>query len=237
MKEITTEELKKFNGKNGNPVYIAHGEAVFDVTESKLWKEGLHMRRHNSGADLTAEITAAPHGTEVLGRYPQVAVLRKKETAPRPLPELLTRLLRRFPLLRRHPHPMTVHFPIAFMFSAPLFTLLYLATGIESFEGTARNCLGAGLIFTPLAMATGYYTWWLNYEARPLRPVTIKQRLSLVLLALGAIVFSWRLTTPDILTAFGPASALYLFFLCALLPLVMAIGWFGGTLTFPVGKE
>ena len=48
-----------------------------------------------------------------------------------------------FPMLRRHPHPMTIHFPIVFMFSTTLFTLLYFLTGVRSFELTALNCLGA----------------------------------------------------------------------------------------------
>ena len=79
------------------------------------------------------------------------------------MPAMLSRLLVRFPMLRRHPHPMTVHFPIVFAFSAAVFTLLYLVTGIASFESTALHCLGAGLLFTPVAMTTGYFTWWLNY--------------------------------------------------------------------------
>jgi uncharacterized membrane protein len=56
---------------------------------------------------------------------------------------------------------MTVHFPIVFMFSTTVFTLLYLATGDKSFDTTALHCLGAG--FLTESMLTGLYTWWLNY--------------------------------------------------------------------------
>lgn len=236
MKELGPDELGKCNGKNGNPAYIAHKGKVYDVTKSAKWKGGFHMLRHHAGGDLTAEIAAAPHGVDVLARYPQVGVLKKKE-ADRPMPVMLSRLLTRFPMLRRHPHPMTVHFPIVFMFSAAMFTLLYLGTGIASFESTALNCLGAGLIFTPVAMTTGYYTWWLNYSARPLRPVIIKQILSWLLLGIAITAFIWRLAVPDILGPFRSASVLYLVLILSFIPLVSAIGWFGASLTFPIEKE
>ena len=134
MKEIDSRELSEGNGQDGKPVYIAHQGKVFDVSGSKLWKGGLHMKRHHAGKDLTTDIQGAPHGTEVLERYPQVAVLKKGEGAEREIPESLSRLLSRFPMLRRHPHPMTIHFPIVFMFSTTLFNLLYLLTGVRSFE-------------------------------------------------------------------------------------------------------
>jgi predicted heme/steroid binding protein/uncharacterized membrane protein len=238
MKEIDASELAKCDGKDGNPVYVAHEGKVFDVTESKAWKGGVHMFRHHAGGDLTADIEAAPHGVEMLERYPQVAVLKTDEkTSERKMPESLSLILGRFPMLRRHPHPMTVHFPIVFMFSVSVFTILYLVTGTKAWEITALHCLGAGLFFTPLAMATGYYTWWLNYMARPLRPVRIKQRLSIVLLIVQCAAFAWRMTVPDILCPFGPASGVYLLLVLAVLPMVTVIGWYGASLTFPIARE
>ena len=237
MKEIDSREMSAHNGQDGKPVYIAHQGKVFDVSESKLWKGGLHMKRHHAGKDLTTDIQGAPHGTEVLERYPQVAVLKKGEGAERELPESLSRLLSRFPLLRRHPHPMTIHFPIVFMFSTTLFNLLYLLTGVRSFELTALNCLGAGILFTPLAMATGYYTWWLNYLAKPVRPVAIKKKVSVILLCTEIAAFLWRITSPDILKAFSLAGLIYSLLILSLFPLAAVIGWFGAQLTFPLERD
>jgi predicted heme/steroid binding protein/uncharacterized membrane protein len=237
MKEIDPKDLLQFDGKDGHPVYIAHNGRVIDVSESKLWKTGLHMNRHHAGQDLTTDIKAAPHGLEVLDRYPQVGVVKKEDLPERALPEILIFLLKRFPMLRRHPHPMTIHFPIVFMFSAPWFTILYLLTGVPSFESTAVNCLGAGLLFTPVAIGTGYYTWWLNYQSRSLRPVEIKKRVSILMFGLAAIAFFWRLSVPDILSTFDLAGGLYLVLIISLLPLVTVMGWLGAQLTFPVEKE
>jgi predicted heme/steroid binding protein/uncharacterized membrane protein len=237
MKEIDPKELAKANGEKGGPAYIAHQGKVYDVTKSKLWQGGLHMNRHRAGNDLTADIQAAPHGAEVLDRYPQVAGLKKQALAEPKMPAILARLLTRFPMLRRHPHPMTVHFPIVFAFAATMFTLLFLITGIRAFELTAVHCLAAGIIFTPVAMATGYYTWWLNYLSKPLRPVTIKKRVANVLLLCEIIAFAWRLVTPEILSPLRLAGTIYLILILSLFPMAVVLGWFGASLTFPVEKE
>jgi predicted heme/steroid binding protein len=76
MLEINLEELKKYNGKNGNKAYIAYKELIYDVTESSLWDEGEHEASHYAGEDLTAEIDSAPHGIEVLEGFPVVGHLK-----------------------------------------------------------------------------------------------------------------------------------------------------------------
>jgi len=237
MKEFDRESLKEFNGKDGKPVYIAHGGRVIDVTASKLWKTGQHMKRHPSGTDLTGQIEAAPHGPEVLDRYPQVGTLREKEEVAPSIPPWLAGLLDRFPLLRRHPHPMVVHFPIVFSFSAGLFAALYLLTGYAPFETTCLHCLGGCVLFTPAATLTGYLTWWLNYLARPMRAVTVKARLSVLLLGFSLLAFVYRLFNPDLLPSLTGGRILYLLLVFSLAPLVAVIGWFGATLTFPVEKK
>jgi len=237
MKEFDRERLKEFNGKDGKPVYIAHQGRVIDVTASKFWKTGQHMKRHPSGTDLTTEIEAAPHGPEVLDRYPQVGVLKKKEESARPMPPWLAGLLGRVPLLRRHPHPMVVHFPIVFSFSAVLFIFLYLITGHTPFETTALHCLGGGILFAPVAILTGYFTWWLNYLAKPMRAVAVKIRFSVLLLGFSILAFVYRVLNPEILVSLSGGSVLYLLLVFSLIPIVAVIGWFGATLTFPVEKN
>ena len=71
QKEFTVMELSQFNGENGKPVYVAHQGKVFDVSGSKLWRGGLHMKRHHAAKDLSTDFKAAPHGEEVLGDIPR----------------------------------------------------------------------------------------------------------------------------------------------------------------------
>lgn len=234
MKEFDDESLKEFNGKDGKPVYVAHQGKVYDVSASRFWKTGTHMKRHPSGGDLTSEITAAPHGPEVLERYPQVGILKKVETTERPMPGWLDNLLKSFPILRRHPHPMVVHFPIVFMFSTALFNLLYLLSGYRSFEVTAMHCLGAGVLFIPIGIVTGFFTWWLNYLAQPSKGIKIKIYCSLILLVAALIAFIWRLASPEVLISFSGSSLIYLILIFSLPTLVSIIGWYGAKMTFPI---
>ncbi len=237
MKELDRESLKEFNGKDGKPIYVAFKGRVIDVTNSKFWKTGVHMKRHPSATDLTADIEAAPHGPEVLDRYPQVAVLKEKEETGRPMPKWLEGLLSRFPILRRHPHPMVVHFPIVFSFTPALFLFLFLITEYRPFETTALHCLGGGIFFAPLAILTGYFTWWLNYLAKPMRPITIKICFSTLLWGFFILAFIYRLLNPGILFSLSAGSILYLLLVFSLIPFATVVGWFGATLTFPVEKR
>jgi predicted heme/steroid binding protein/uncharacterized membrane protein len=238
MKEFSREELAQFNGENGKPVYVAHGGKVYDVSASKMWKTGSHMKRHRSGQDLTADIQGAPHQPDVLERFPQVGVLEKAgETADQRIPPALAALLRHFPFLRRHPHPMTVHFPIVFMLSTAVFSLLYLATGEKSFDTTALHCLGAGVFFNGVTITTGFYTWWLNYMAKPLRPVKIKIPLTLAMLITSIVLLIWRLKVPEILDSLSGAGLLYILLVLSLSPMVTVIGWNGASMTFPIEKD
>lgn len=236
--EFTLEELQEFRGTAGQPVYIVHEGRVIDVSASPRWSTGHHMGTHQAGHDLTDEIKAAPHGPEVLERFPQVGTLRAAApAAEKKLPVFLSRLFHYVPLLRRHPHPMVVHFPIVFLISTGGFAVLFLLTGNRSFELTAWYCLWGGVLFTPLTILTGLLTWWVNYEAQFLRQVIIKLILSPLLFLLETGVLIWRCLDPDILVFWKPLSYLYLGCLLTLTPLVISIAWFGGSLVFPLDSD
>jgi predicted heme/steroid binding protein/uncharacterized membrane protein len=232
MTELTAEELSSFNGKDGKPVYIAFQGKVYDVTKSPLWAKGLHMNRHSAGKDLTAEISAAPHGAEVLERYPQIGAVKKSPPEEwKHLPPLLQNFLQRFPMVRRHPHPMVVHFPIALFMVASLFILLTLFFHKDSFEIASLYLLILGAVSTPFAMGTGLLTWWVNYRLKLNYFVKRKIQLSILLLILEVILILWRISQPQI---FHP---LYVVMMILLTPIVSLLGYYGGQLTFPTEKS
>ncbi|MFC1863776.1 CopD family protein, partial [Thermodesulfobacteriota bacterium] len=77
--------LSSFNGKEGRPGRIAAEGYSYDVTESKFWKDGVHMGRHYAGNDLTSSVADAPHGMEVFERVPKIGPIDlKKETKKGP---------------------------------------------------------------------------------------------------------------------------------------------------------
>lgn len=77
---FTLEELAVFNGKNGQPAYVAVDGVVYDVTNNKGWIEGQH-NGYTAGVDLTEAIKAAPHGLNALKDVPVVGKLASPEGA------------------------------------------------------------------------------------------------------------------------------------------------------------
>ncbi|MEW5907461.1 MAG: cytochrome b5 domain-containing protein [Elusimicrobiota bacterium] len=79
-KVFTAEELKKFDGKAGRPVYVAVDGVVYDLSKVKYWRGGSHMNMHDAGGDLSDDIkNRAPEAIHkkgaILSRYPKVGVL------------------------------------------------------------------------------------------------------------------------------------------------------------------
>ena len=228
IKEITFEEVVTFNGKNGNPVYIVFEGKVYDVSKSSLWSKGLHMNRHPSGKDLTGEISAAPHGKEVLERYPHVGWLKKSPPEElKHLPSRLQNFLLKVPMARRHPHPMIVHFPIAFLMGASLFILIHLLFQNVSFETIGFYLFILGAISSPFAIASGLFTWWINYRAKLNYFVRKKIQLSILLLIFEVALIVWRSLSQKI------SNPVYLIMMLLLTPIVALLGYYGGQMTFP----
>lgn len=237
-REFTLSELSRFNGKDGQPAYIAFAGKVYDVSNSPLWKTGTHLNRHAAGADLTDQLGSAPHGTNVLAREGvKVVGTLKVDTPRKDIPGFLAALFRRFPALRKHTHPPTVHFPIAFMSAATLFTAIHLAVpdlpGIDS-EKLAFIMLILGTVFTPLTVATGFFTWWINYQFRWSYRVRNLIFLSAALFAAQVICIVIRLSGP---VPQGVSGLVYYGLMLLMAPLVMLLGYNGGQLVFPTHVE
>jgi predicted heme/steroid binding protein len=77
FKEFNMKELAENNGKNGVPALIAYKGKVFDVSKSFLWQKGNHQVLHKAGEDLTEKLSEAPHGAELLERFPVVGSLKE----------------------------------------------------------------------------------------------------------------------------------------------------------------
>lgn len=78
MRSFSKEELARYNGNNGAPAYVAYKGKVYDVSGSFLWQKGRHQVLHNAGQDLTDSLEQAPHGVEMLERFPMVGTLRQE---------------------------------------------------------------------------------------------------------------------------------------------------------------
>ena len=72
---LTLEELQHFDGKENRPAYFAYKGRVYDVSSSKLWKGGDHLKKHQAGNDLTDSLKTAPHGDDRILKMPEVGEL------------------------------------------------------------------------------------------------------------------------------------------------------------------
>ncbi len=85
--EFTIGDLASFDGKEGRPAYFAFEGKVYDATHSPLWKQGVHMGRHNSGNDLTEALKLAPHGREKVTAMTAIGALIAAGPVKAPLHE------------------------------------------------------------------------------------------------------------------------------------------------------
>ena len=84
-KDFTIAELAQWDGTEGRPAYIAFNGKIYDVTASKLWKDGNHVKKHLAGFELTNAMKQAPHGADRLDSLPVIGTLiSSKERQKKP---------------------------------------------------------------------------------------------------------------------------------------------------------
>jgi predicted heme/steroid binding protein len=71
---ISKRALSLRNGQDKEEVWIAYKGIVYDVTLSRLWRNGKHYE-HWAGQDLTHELPDAPHSESVFERFNVVGIL------------------------------------------------------------------------------------------------------------------------------------------------------------------
>ncbi len=62
------------NGQDRPEIWCAYNGIIYDVSPSRLWRNGKHYE-HWAGQDLTAELTDAPHTEHVFARFTAVGRL------------------------------------------------------------------------------------------------------------------------------------------------------------------
>lgn len=235
MKSISPEELAASNGVDGKPALVAVNGKVYDLTSSKRWPRGNHMKRHQAGADLSSDILSAPHGLETLERFEAVAALTVEDKKPvGGLRGKVESFLDLYPWFRRHPHPAVVHFPVGFLVGAPVLETLGLVSNSTRTEWAAYCCLLVATLSIFPTMATGYFTWWINYECRDSQIISKKRHLawgSLFVAMAGVLARSFLLEDPMDTRALAVLT--YAASLWALAVIISYLGFLGGKLVFP----
>lgn len=77
LKSFRIEELQQFDGIEGRPIYIGYKGKVYDISSSPLFQGEKRMRCHVAGKDLTKDMEIAPHGEELVFKFPVVGRLKE----------------------------------------------------------------------------------------------------------------------------------------------------------------
>jgi predicted heme/steroid binding protein len=74
-RRFTKQELARYSGRDDQPAFVAYQGRVYDVSGSFLWQGGRHQVTHVAGTDLTDDLDQAPHGADLLERFPVIGTL------------------------------------------------------------------------------------------------------------------------------------------------------------------
>lgn len=75
MEEYSRNQLALRNGQDREEIWVAYKGMIYNVTNSRLWRNGKHYE-HWAGQDLTAELADAPHTNKVFERFEVVGKLK-----------------------------------------------------------------------------------------------------------------------------------------------------------------
>ena len=74
IRSFTIAELAKYNGKNGNPAYVAVNGAVYDVTNNAAWAAATHFG-FSAGKESSKEFESCHAGQTILNNLKVIGKL------------------------------------------------------------------------------------------------------------------------------------------------------------------
>ena len=74
LPSYTKAQLALRNGQDKPEVWVALHGVIYNVTPSRLWKQGKHYE-HWAGQDLTDELKDAPHTEKVFDKFTVIGKL------------------------------------------------------------------------------------------------------------------------------------------------------------------
>jgi predicted heme/steroid binding protein len=71
---FTRSQLALRNGQDKPEIWVAFKGIIYDVSKSRLWRNGKHYE-HWAGQDLTHELKDAPHTQTVFDKFDAIGQL------------------------------------------------------------------------------------------------------------------------------------------------------------------
>ncbi len=228
MQQFSEEELRKYNGQDGMPAYIAYKGQVYDVTSSKFWQNGSHFKKHFAGSDLTAELANAPHSDEVFENFPCVGAFAViSHTADETKKERYRRWYAAY-----HPHPMVIHFPIALHYFSAGADVLFLANPSAEYEAAVFLSFLIATVMGLAALITGILSWWINYDLVKSKPFMIKLYGASFTLIIGLVPIAQKMMNQDVPFSRGIDGFIYHSIIFLTVISITIVAYYGGKITW-----
>jgi predicted heme/steroid binding protein len=78
LPKYTKSQLALRNGQDKPQIWVAYLGFIYDVSESRLWRDGKHYE-HWAGQDLTDELKDAPHTEKVFEKFEVIGILTEPQ--------------------------------------------------------------------------------------------------------------------------------------------------------------
>jgi len=75
LPEYSRSHLALRNGQDKPQIWVALHGIIYEVTRSRLWRDGKHYE-HWAGQDLTDELKDAPHDAKVFEKFKVIGKLK-----------------------------------------------------------------------------------------------------------------------------------------------------------------
>lgn len=72
---MTLDELAQFDGKDGHFAFVAVEGQVYDVSDDRKWRNGVHEDGIVAGIDATDYMSSSPHGMDILKDFTVIGTL------------------------------------------------------------------------------------------------------------------------------------------------------------------
>jgi len=226
MKKFNQDELILHHGEGADKSYVAYAGKVYDLSSSKKWKNGTHMKIHHAGAELTEAMLNAPHGPELLEEFEVVGNYEAKRGSA-----WKTFIYR---ILDFNPHSISTHFSVSLLSLSPVFLLAYLFfPNIHVLEQLSFYFIFIGFFFVPVSILLGLFSWWHKYSRDLTGVFRWKIKYSALLFVTSAICAYWRFHSPFLIVSKQSFFEFYILLNFSVFVYVLLLGRIGGKIVFP----
>jgi uncharacterized membrane protein len=135
-----------------------------------------------------------------------------------------------------HPHPAAVHFPIALHYFSAFADVLFLANPSREYDTAVFLSFLIATVMGLLALLTGVFSWWINYDFSTSRAFVIKLIGALFTLIIGFVPLVQKLQNPDVAFSTGADGIIYHAVIFITVISITIVGYYGGKITWGAKK-